>query len=82
VLLAGVLGFAVNVRLAVLGLWWLMPNGLAELAALLQGRLTDDRITRTVGLLVALAIVALAVPGLLAWRGGMLMGLYLLPGGG
>lgn len=82
VLLAGVLGFAVNVRLAALGLWWLMPNGLAELAALLQGRLTDDRITRTVGLLVALAIVALAVPGLLAWRGGMLMGLYLLPGGG
>ncbi len=79
-LLVCVLGEPVNVRLCVLGLWWLMPQGLTDLAALLAGRRPNDRPARVAGLLVALAVMALALPGLLAWKNAMLLAMYLMVG--
>jgi len=78
VLLLAVLGCPVNVRLCVLGLWWLMPIGLAELAQMLTSDVRRRSVVRRIGILLSAVLVVLSVAGMCGWRDGVLLTLYLL----
>ncbi len=72
-MLMAVSGCPVNVRLAALGLWWLMPVGLAELAQMLTRVPHRRSVARDVGMLLALVVAALFLSGLRGWWNGVLL---------
>jgi hypothetical protein len=73
-----VLGGPLNVRLAGLGLWWLMPAGLAELAQMWTSDSGRRSVVRHLGMLSTAVVAALALAGLRGWCDGLLLALYLL----
>jgi len=77
-LLMVVLGGPLNVRLAGLGLWWLMPAGLAELAQMWTSDSGRRSVVRHLGMLSTAVVAALALAGLRGWCDGLLLALYLL----
>lgn len=66
-LLPAVLGLPLSVPLVVLGGWWVVPFGLADLADLVVGRRERPPVAGLVGMLVVLAVLALSWPGVRAW---------------
>lgn len=77
-LLLAVLGCPVNVRLCVLGMWWLMPTGLSELVQMLTSDVSRRLVVRRIGFLVSAMLAMLSIAGLCGWRDGLLLAVYLL----
>lgn len=77
-LLIAVCGWSMNVRLAVLGLWWLMPVGLAELTQMLASEVSRGSVVRRLGIVSVAVVAALSLVGFRGWCDGLLLMLYLL----
>jgi len=71
-------GQPLNVRLIVLPLWWYVPEGIEELAGMIEGDSGRPRLCRYMGFAALLALVVLAWPGLRAWQDGVWLGLYVM----
>ena len=76
------IGVPLQVRICVLPFWWCMPSGLNDLAQMISDGSGARSLTRWVGRLSWLVVIALSWVGLRRWLDGLLLGAYLLTANG